>query len=1085
MRKCDSAALAVSLLCPWQLLLLVGHTASARRLVLDGDAPWETAYSYAAEACPNINPRLQQRGDTPDAVPIAWYNPATNRSSLVAATCNGVHASVAAGMSLDGPLTHDCARLVFNSSFSDAPQSYANYQWLQSVRLLANGSAYGLVHNEFKAEFGGNRAQCSCQENATHRDPGNCSSWFGHRCELWSTGLAVSHDGGETFRLWGEAPPAHLVAAPPMVYAKDQGLQGYGAVSTLLRGSDGGYYGLLNLKNDSTDPAHPSSGATRCPVRTADLTDPGAFRARGASGAFDVRWRSPYLPTGPGGPPPPATENNLCATISSKNASLAPHTCIRRIVGGSRVGGGSGNRTYVSIVSGGLRAGNLTARYSFSSEPAFERAMFDFNEAGELVLDGFPGQHAGYTALLDHASPRLGRALGDAGSVEDGDNFALTDLGAGAPAGASELFVYVVAGHDILRRRVRFSEEKEEEEEEEEEEVEEEVEEEEEAEQEGTVEVVTQHEPPPPPPTTPTPTPAANASVTWMPYISFAPNTSWEVAFSYYEDACPNKRPRNGAPGDTPDSMPTAWYNRELNVTSLISATAQGTHASTSPGPTLATLSRDDCARVVLNSTFDTTPQSYANHQWLQTVRLFANGSAFGLVHNEFKSELQGAPEAKSEYCSANTSTNQGVCEYWSTGLAESHDGGQTFALSRLPPNHVVFNAVRPYVKDQANAGYGALGTLLPGSDGYYYGMANCVGRDAEISGAVAGNCPIRSNDLSEPKSYRGWDGTGYTVTWSSPYAGDAGLEGKTGNGQCATLRSNESTPFDSHVCVRRFVDGGGGNAGKGFIAVGMWKSSATGVSGVRYSVCEQEGAEAFEQCAGNYSRWTSRRVLNMSSADRWMGARKSAAYPVVLDHASPRMGEEKDSGGAAATMWKEDGDNYALTSLASDSLYVYFVTSNSNIIRRKIVFSSASAPPPPSPPTPIQPPLPPNCTAFDLSGAGLAATNGRYTKQPQLRLTAARPGSTGKGKEGSDHHPLFVSLDRRYSIHAQGASSRWYLTEDGDEAYLYVNENAEAISAAGRDAPPSWGWSIGLKQNGTRGYREIVPAPAALRVVQ
>ena len=62
----------------------------------------------------------------------------------------------------------------------------ANYQWLQSVRVLANGTAYGLVHNEFKPAFSGNRSQCSCQSNATHTDP-NCSSWFGHRCEMWST----------------------------------------------------------------------------------------------------------------------------------------------------------------------------------------------------------------------------------------------------------------------------------------------------------------------------------------------------------------------------------------------------------------------------------------------------------------------------------------------------------------------------------------------------------------------------------------------------------------------------------------------------------------------------------------------------------------------------------------------------------------------------------------------------------------------------------------------------------------------------------------------------------------------------------
>ena len=75
-------------------------------------------------------------------------------------------------------LTHNCQDVLFNSSFSTDPSSYANFQWLQSVRLLKNGSAYGLVHNEFKAEFIGNRSECSCQSNGTHADGGNCSSWY-------------------------------------------------------------------------------------------------------------------------------------------------------------------------------------------------------------------------------------------------------------------------------------------------------------------------------------------------------------------------------------------------------------------------------------------------------------------------------------------------------------------------------------------------------------------------------------------------------------------------------------------------------------------------------------------------------------------------------------------------------------------------------------------------------------------------------------------------------------------------------------------------------------------------------------------
>jgi len=203
-------------------------------------------------------------------------------------------------------------------------------------------------------------------------------------------------------------------------------------------------------------------------------------------------------------------------------------------------------------------------------------------------------------------------------------------------------------------------------------------------------------------------------------HLVFAPGSDWEFAsttsnpsnlrflgpcltgcvccqaFSYAEDACPNITPRDGLRGDMPDSMPIAWYNRGSNQSSLISATSQGVHASTAAGPTLDGLARKDCERVVFNSSFSLTPESYANHQWLQSVRLLPNGSAYGLVHNEFKPELVGGPEYSAKYCPCvltKTCLQNSGCELWSTGLAVSHDHGQTFSLVRKPPGAAHFQS--------------------------------------------------------------------------------------------------------------------------------------------------------------------------------------------------------------------------------------------------------------------------------------------------------------------------------------------------------------------------------------------------------
>jgi hypothetical protein len=56
--------------------------------------------------------------------------------------------------------------------------------------------------------------------------------------ELWSTGLAITKDGGESWQL-AAPPPRHLVAALPTKFTKDETWHGYGAISSMLQGDDG------------------------------------------------------------------------------------------------------------------------------------------------------------------------------------------------------------------------------------------------------------------------------------------------------------------------------------------------------------------------------------------------------------------------------------------------------------------------------------------------------------------------------------------------------------------------------------------------------------------------------------------------------------------------------------------------------------------------------------------------------------------------------------------------------------------------------------------------------------------------------
>eukprot|EP01051_Picozoa_sp_SAG22_P021532 SAG22_NODE_4789_length_1163_cov_1.741541_1_plen_237_part_00 len=115
--------------------------------------------------------------------------------------------------------------------------------------------------------------------------------------------------------------------------------------------------------------------------------------------------------------------------------------------------------------------------------------------------------------------------------------------------------------------------------------------------------------------------------------LEFEAGSSWEAVG--YPGLCTGA----AGPGETvgADSMPIAWHSRRTNTTFFMSADHRRMFAGT--GPTLDNLTGCS-ARRVLTSFNASTPQSYANFQWLQSVRVFANNTAAGLVHNEFKGEV-------------------------------------------------------------------------------------------------------------------------------------------------------------------------------------------------------------------------------------------------------------------------------------------------------------------------------------------------------------------------------------------------------------------------------------------------------------
>jgi hypothetical protein len=387
---------------------------------------WET-YSYPA-VCAAAGKHI-----SPDSMPIAWHHRPTNTSYFMVADHRHMYAGT--GPSLDQ--LSACSTRIFTSANDSTPQSYANFQWLQSVRVFGDGTAVGLVHNEFKGEFPADTGPQYCSRHCADSSPVNASGCRDQICEIWSTGLVRSSNGAQ-FQLVAP-PPHHLVAALPHRYQKDENLTGFGAISNgLQRGEDGAYYGSINVVNRCT-PGSTLCGDTpagNCLFRAVDLTDPASFRAIDQNGNFTVKWASAYSPRGEG-------EEHKCATLPvTAQGRLGSHVSFRKIVSrGQSVDDGE-PPTYIALSDASPAVGHV--KYSLTYQPDFGVAMRNINTSwtppkfldlssawrglgGSTSVEG-DGMKYFYPTLLDVRSPELGVLGGSVHTQEDGDSYALVSF---------------------------------------------------------------------------------------------------------------------------------------------------------------------------------------------------------------------------------------------------------------------------------------------------------------------------------------------------------------------------------------------------------------------------------------------------------------------------------------------------------------------------------------------------------------------------------------------------------------------------------------------------------------------------------
>ena len=252
-------------------------------------------------------------------------------------------------------------------------------------------------------------------------------------------------------------------------------------------------------------------------------------------------------------------------------------------------------------------------------------------------------------------------------------------------------------------------------------------------------------------------TPSASAQeVSKTPIIKGRLDGPREKIFETPNDSC--------STNDVPDAMARAFrdYTGTVHFLSVSSVAYQ------SLGPNLDSLQHS--CEPAFSSTNDGNPADYNDAVWLTSFYTFDGKTIAALSHTEYHGW---------SFAGECDTANISACEYDSDTYHQSNDGGYHFDSSQAPAN-LVAGVPYPYEIDHGPVGY-SVDTNIVAYGGWYYAITtddgnwptNCSGQTGpDPCLLINGGAPIRTKNVFDPSSWRGWDGADFTVSFVDPYLG-------------------------------------------------------------------------------------------------------------------------------------------------------------------------------------------------------------------------------------------------------------------------------------------------------------------------
>jgi hypothetical protein len=252
----------------------------------------------------------------------------------------------------------------------------------------------------------------------------------------------------------------------------------------------------------------------------------------------------------------------------------------------------------------------------------------------------------------------------------------------------------------------------------------------------------------------------------------------------------------------------------------------------------------------------DPNPAHYDYVHWLNGLYTENGLDVYALLHNEWHGwEIPGAcPSAgKNRRCGVGAVT-----------YAVSHDNGDTFVSPPPPDNFVATVPPRPVLDDPRTGLFAPSAPVKKGS--YYYSFV-LIGNSREQE---AGACAMRSPDLTDPRSWRGWDGVSFSVRFKNPYYENASPQ---------RTHTCEPMDYDSIQSMTRSLT----------YSTSLGKYVLTG-SAIKFDPVQSRNVNGFYfSTSDDLIHWSMRQLLYEipSLVTHQCGGPDAGVYPSLIDHNS------------------------------------------------------------------------------------------------------------------------------------------------------------------------------------------------------